>query len=449
MTLASASPWDGEPVAAVEATPAEALPGILAALDGDGRWTWPTPEAQAERLSMLARLAEVLTSERATLVELLIREAGKARADAEAEADLLATKIRITAGAGVARTPPLGDGPILWRARGPAAVIGPANFPLHLLHGLVVPAVAVGAPVLAKPSDRTPGLGAAYAAAIARAGLSRQVAVVQGGAALALALAATPGIQTVAAVGGRAMGAALAQAAAARPEVVLALELGGVNHALVLPDAQPAAAAAILAEGAWKMAGQRCTATRIAHVPRALAEAVLAALVQERERYRPAPTPAGLVGRMIAPALHERFLAAFQTLPPGVHLRAGSRSAAGRCACDPLLLTVDAPGARADPLYREEQFGPALLVDAYDAVDEAVARMRANPDRLAAAVIGGDSATFRALAVRLPYGQVNWNRPTAGARSDLPFGGCGRSGNGRPAAVAACQFFADETVAWG
>jgi len=99
-------------------------------------------------------------------------------------------------------------------------------------------------------------------------------------------------------------------------------------------------------------------------------------------------------------------------------------------------------------LYRDEHFGPALIVDTYDDLDECLARCAANPYRLAASVFTADRARFIACAARLPYGQVNHNRPTAGARSDQPFGGLGASGNGRPAAVAACQIFADETVIW-
>jgi succinylglutamic semialdehyde dehydrogenase len=64
-------------------------------------------------------------------------------------------------------------------------------------------------------------------------------------------------------------------------------------------------------------------------------------------------------------------------------------------------------------------------------------------------VFTADGEAFALLAGRLDYGLVNRNRPTAGARSDLPFGGCGLSGNGRPAALAANAIFADETVVWG
>ena len=121
----------------------------------------------------LERLAQVCASARSRIVELLIAEAGKCRSDAEAEADLLAKKIAVTLGPGLARTPQTVSGneaQMVWRPRGVAAVLGPFNFPLHLLHGLVVPALAVGCPVVAKPSERCPALGALYATLIAEAG---------------------------------------------------------------------------------------------------------------------------------------------------------------------------------------------------------------------------------------------------------------------------------------
>ena len=233
--------------------------------------------------------------------------------------------------------------------------------------------------------------------------------------------------------------------------MVLALELGGVNHALVLPDADPATTATALAEGAWKMAGQRCTATRVAHLPRASLAAWLDRLALARERWLPAATASGACGRMIAPEARHAFQAPYRRLPAGFALVAGrvDRPDPDDCAADPLLILAEEAADPCHPLIGEEHFGPALLVLPYDDPEHAIARAVANPYRLAASVFTSNASRFAATAARLPYGQVNHNRPTAGARSDLPFGGCGLSGNGRPAAVAANAIFADETVVWG
>ena len=389
----------------------------------------------------LERLAQACASARPRIVDLLIAEAGKCRADAEAEADLLAKKIAVTLGPGLARTPLSASGSeaqIIWRPRGVAAVLGPFNFPLHLLHGLVVPALTVGCTVVAKPSERCPALGALYASLIVEAGLDHVCRVVLGGAETARAIIAQPQIATVAAVGGRTTGLALAQALVGRPEVVLALELGGVNHALVCDDADFDGAAAMIAEGAWRMAGQRCTATRIAHVPRTLLAGFLDRLIHERKRWVPDGTPSGVSGTLISSEAVERQRSVWSVRPTGLELIAGdpaARFGLGCCA-DPLLLVARDSVVRTQTLMTEEHFGPALVVDAYDDLDECVARSAANPYRLAESVFTASRERFLALAARLPYGQVNHNRPTAGARSDLPFGGLGRSARIYGAAIS-------------
>ena len=447
--LVSTSPWDGAPV---HDGPADGgLDTVLAR--AAAAWTAEVPPAVIR--ARLEQLSAVLTAHRAEAIALLIREAGKTRADATAEADLLPRKIAISLGAGLARTPLAptpAAGPdlpaIRWRPRGVALCLGPFNFPLHLLHGLVVPALAVGCPVIAKPSERCPALGAWYRERLIEAGLGDRAQVVLGGPDTVRALANSSVVATVAAVGSRRMGLALAALLAPRPEVVLALELGGVNHALVCADADLAQALPALADGAWRMAGQRCTATRIVHVPRSRAEELIAGLRAAQRAWQGDRTPEGILGPLISSGERERFQQVFRPLAQasGWQVLAGTTTGDGAFA-DPLLLAVD-PAGRAAPAYTDEHFGPYLIIDIFDDEAAAVARMRANPLRLSAAVWTADPANFQRLAQRLPYGLVNWNRNTAGARSDLPFGGCGQSGNGRPAAVAAGQIFADETV-WG
>lgn len=449
--LVSHSPWTGTVLGTV---PAADISGCATAvaLMAEAFPAWAADAAR--RRGVLLGFSERLVAARSAIVRLLIDEAGKNHTDAEAEADLLPKKIAISLDAGLARTPQSllasSEPQVYWRPRGVAVVLGPFNFPLHLLHGLVVPALAVGCTVVAKPSERCPLLGALYARLLDDAGLAGVCRVVQGGAEAAQALITQPEIATVAAVGGRATGTALSAALVGRPEVVLALELGGVNPTLVLDDADLAGAATAIADGAWRMAGQRCTATRQVHVPRARHAALIELLIAERERWQPDGTPTGANGSLISATARERIIAAHADAPAALVIRAGEptrRFAESQCI-DPLLVEVRDPAVRQDVLYREELFGPRLLVDAYDDLDECVQRLAANPYRLAASVFTRSREHFLTLAPRLPYGQVNHNRPTAGARSDQPFGGLGQAGNARPAALAAGAIFADESIVW-
>lgn len=447
--LASRSPWDGSVVwsGRTEGSPDQVL--VRAGLAWAGER--PSPLFARERLD---RLAVAITTHRASAIDLLVREAGKVRADAEAEVDLLPRKIALTTGPGLERTPLAADArtlprsisePVIaWRPRGVALCLGPFNFPLHLLHGMVVPALAMGCPVIAKPSERCPALGTWYRDRLREAGFGDEAQVVVGGPTTVRALLRSDLITTVAAVGSRGMGLALARQLAHRPEAVLALELGGVNHALLCADADLTLAVPALADGAWRMAGQRCTATRIVHVPRSLANDVIDRLIAARRTWMPGRTPLSALGPLINAAERERFQAAFREVDPGWQVLDGTLDGDGAFA-EPLLIRVFESG-RTSPRYTTEHFGPHLIIDIYDDEAEAIARMRGNAYRLSAAVWTTDKDRFRRLAPQLPYGLVSWNRNTAGARSDLPFGGCGLSGNGRPAAIAAGQIFADETV---
>lgn len=445
----SRSPWTGDVV--WQGRDDGQLSQVLARAAATWAGTRPTPIATRRKLE---QLAAVIVARRADAIDLLVREAGKVRVDAESEVDLLGRKIALSLGPGLERTPLIADPKrlprnwsepaILWRPRGVALCLGPFNFPLHLLHGLVVPALVAGCPVIAKPSERTPALGCWYRTCLAEAGFGDEAQVVIGGSATARMLARSPVVATVAAVGSRGMGEALSRLLAPRPEVVLALELGGINHALLCADADLDAAVPALADGAFRMAGQRCTATRIVHVPRRRLDEVVDRLIVARRAWLPNRTPLSPCGPLISVEERERFQAAFRATEPGWQVLDGSLDGDGAFAEPVILRSLTA--ARTSPRYRTEHFGPHLIVDVYDDEAEAVQLMRANPYRLSAAVWTADKDRFRALAPQLPYGLVNWNRNTAGARSDLPFGGLGLSGNGRPAAVAAGQIFADETV---
>ena len=94
----------------------------------------------------------------------------------------------------------------------------------------------------------------------------------------------------------------------------------------------------------------------------------------------------------------------------------------------------------------EEVFGPLLLV--YRARDFEHALELANDTRfgLAAGLIADAPELWTAFVDRIRAGVVNWNRPTTGAASTLPFGGTGRSGNHRPSAWYAADYCAYPTA---
>ncbi|HWW27777.1 MAG TPA: aldehyde dehydrogenase family protein, partial [Caulobacter sp.] len=89
-----------------------------------------------------------------------------------------------------------------------------------------------------------------------------------------------------------------------------------------------------------------------------------------------------------------------------------------------------------------EIFAPVLQVRRAGDFDAALAQANATAYGLSAGLICADEALWRRFSMHIRAGVVNWNRPTTGAASAMPFGGLGQSGNHRPSAYYAADYCA-------
>jgi succinylglutamic semialdehyde dehydrogenase len=90
----------------------------------------------------------------------------------------------------------------------------------------------------------------------------------------------------------------------------------------------------------------------------------------------------------------------------------------------------------------EEIFGPLLSVYFVSAIADAIAVANNTAYGLSASIITSDIDEFDNVNQSLRVGLLNWNLPTNGAASTLPFGGVGCSGNFRPSAYYAADYCA-------
>ena len=74
--------------------------------------------------------------------------------------------------------------------------------------------------------------------------------------------------------------------------------------------------------------------------------------------------------------------------------------------------------------------------------DEAIAAANKTAYGLSSGLVSDDEALWDRFWVESRAGIVNWNRPTCGAASNMPFGGPGQSGNLRPSAYYAADYCA-------
>jgi succinylglutamic semialdehyde dehydrogenase len=399
----------------------------------------------ANRLELLRRFGAELKKRESVLVSLLGREVGKPAWEARTEVQALLTKIDITLEEGL----PLVRGFTLengrlecrYRPHGVLGVVGPFNFPLHLSHGHIIPALATGNTVVFKPSEFAPATAQTYAEAALAAGFPPGVFnQVQGRGPEGAALSSHADIDGLLFTGSYETGCRILRANAERPGRMLALELGGKNTAIVLEDAPWEKTLHDVLYSAFVTAGQRCTAISRVVVHRSIAEKFSAEFVQRAAKLS--------IGHPQDPKTFMGPLATF----PGLEKFQGAQVDAEREGVTTLLTSHDAsPGPRGyyvspavhlvpklqerSPYQVCEIFGPDVAIFVADDLDHACAIAESTAFGLAAGVFTTKEQSFEAVAQRLRVGCIAWNAATVGSSSRLPFGGVKHSGNHRPAGL--------------
>ena len=435
-----------------EVAPTDVAAAVDAAVAAAGGWArTPLPE----RIARLRVAQEALAAAKEELARGIALETGKPITEALGEVGAVVAKIDLTSADAerwLAEETNLG-GPhpalVRRRSRGPAAVVGPFNFPLHLGHGANVAHLLAGNPVLFKPSPLAAGVAARYGELMSPAFPPGVFQVVQGGGAEGEQLCLDPRVRSVCFTGSVAVGQKLSVSLAHDFSKDLALELGGSNALLVCADADLDKAATAAAEGACLTAGQRCNATSRVIVERPVAAEFQRRFLAALTAFQPAdPLLATTkLGPVISAAATARFARLLAETPGDWLLRgavvpevAGQRGYYVRPA---VVLREDDGAADA------ECFVPLVSLFIAADLDHAVRLQSASPFGLTASVFTRSEATFRALGERLEVGNLYANLPTTFSPSTLPFGGLRGSGNGRPGGRGFIRFTtAEQAVQW-
>lgn len=320
---------------------------------------------------------------------------------------------------------------------GVCALITPWNWPLNQIAAKVAPALAAGCAMVLKPSEIAPLDAFLLAEVMDEAGVPAGVFnLVNGtGAEVGEYMAGHPGVDMVSFTGSTRAGVLVAKAAAGSVKRVCQ-ELGGKSPNILLDDAplESAVRGGVLA--CFGNAGQSCDAPSRMFVPAARYEEAVEIARETAEGVacrEPFAEEAGADD--IGPVVSERQYDKIQDL-----LAAGVKEGARLVAGGPGRADGFARGWYARPtvfadvrnemrVAREEIFGPAVCLLAYEAEEEALAQANDTPYGLAGYVSSGDAERARRVAGRIRAGNVYVNGAAAGVGA--PFGGYKQSGNGR------------------
>ncbi|OGQ17671.1 MAG: N-succinylglutamate 5-semialdehyde dehydrogenase [Deltaproteobacteria bacterium RIFCSPHIGHO2_02_FULL_40_11] len=405
-----------------------------------------------QRISYFKKLHTEISSQVDALSEVISRETGKPLWEARQEAQALLGKITVTIESSMklvmdhSVADALADIPGRYRfkPRGVMAVIGPFNFPAHLPHGHIVPALLTGNTVVFKPSELTPAVGQVYAEIFHKAGFPKGVFnLVQGEKEIGKRLCMEKNVDGILFTGSYEVGLKIKQETAQHYWKLVALEMGGKNAAIVLEDAPFQKTLYEVVKGAYLTTGQRCSATsRLILLPK-IADQFIEKLHQLSKEIRIGyafEDEPPFMGPLIHQTAMEKYLR-FQ----GIAQREG-----GETIMRGKALELKYPGYYVTPsIYRmfknqtggtylqSEIFGPSLGILIADSLEEAISLSNQTDYGLVTSVFTKDRASYETVFQNSKTGLINWNRSTVGASSKLPFGGMGKSGNGYPTALFA------------
>ncbi|NTV96993.1 MAG: aldehyde dehydrogenase family protein [Thiobacillus sp.] len=331
--------------------------------------------------------------------------------------------------------------------REPVGVVGaiiPWNFPLLMAIWKLAPALAAGCTMILKPAEDTPLTALRLGELVQEAGYPAGVLnVVTGlGHTAGAALAAHTGIHKIAFTGSTEIGKLVGKAAMENM-TRCSLELGGKSPVIVLDDVDPAVAAAGAAQAIFFNQGQVCTAGSRLYVHRSRFDEVVEQLsaIAAGMKMGPGIDPTTQIGPLVSKVQQNRVMDYVNSgYAEGARAAAGGTAGDGPgCFVRPTVLVDVHDNMR---VVREEIFGPVVVAQPFDDLDEIARRANDTPFGLAASIWSNDLSRVHRLIPKIKAGTV-WVNCHNIIENVMPFGGFKQSGIGREAGRSALELYTE------
>lgn len=370
-----------------------------------------------ERAKVLQAMAQSLRDATDELSDLLTREIGKTPKEARDEvvrsADLIDFTIREAAELGnelirseqFPGTKPGRQQTVVRRPLGVVVAIAPFNYPLNLAVSKIAPALIMGNTVVFKPPTQG-SVAASRMVKLWQSVLPKDVLVVVTGRASETgdALVTHPQTAMVAMTGSTAVGQHIAAHTGMIP---LMFELGGNDPAIVLEDADLELAATHITNGAFKYAGQRCTAVKRVYVIESVADRLVELITVKRdESFGSAGDPRQ---HPVGPVISDQQADYLQELLDDAVKIGGSVVVGGTRESRTWEATIVDHIPHTSRLVAEEQFGPILPIVRVANAAEAVRMANDSEYGLQACVFTADLTKADELAGQLAVGGIHLN----------------------------------------
>lgn len=383
------------------------------------------------RADVLEKAAALLTANLPGLIALEVQQTGRAIREMNAQVPSLVRWFKYYAA--LLRTEERAVLPTQGRlhnwvdrvALGVVVQITPFNHPLLIAVKKIAPALAAGNSVVVKPSELTPLTTLRLGELLAQAGVPEGVfSVLPGyGGTTGAALCGHPLVRKVDVTGGTAAGRAIGSIVGGNLAKFTA-ELGGKAPLVVFKEAHVDLAVNGIAFGAFVASGQTCVAATRIIVENSILETVLEKLAMKAEaisRGMGAPTnPDSTMGPLISEkqlknveALVHDAVSGGHATPVfgGVRLRGTSRLddtdfSKGYFYAPTVLTSSSGNSILKTRIWKEEAFGPVVVVVGFDTEDEAVSLANDSEFGLGAAIWTKDLSQAYRVSEQIDAGIV-------------------------------------------
>ena len=390
------------------------------------------------RQQILLRTAEILTSRRDEISDVITAELGISKQDSLYEVGRAFDVFSLTGQLCI-----IDDGEIfscdltphgkqrrIYTQRDPLKAISaitPFNHPMNMVAHKVAPAIATNNCMVCKPTEVTPLTALLLADVLYEAGLPPEMFSVVTGwpGEIGEEMITNANIELVTFTGGVPVGKHIANHAGYRRTV---LELGGNSSLIVMEDADLQKAAVMAVQGATKNSGQRCTAVKRVLCVESVADefAPLVAKEAQKIRYGDPMSPDTDMGTVVNESAAQLFETRVNAaLSQGAALLYGNKRL-GALYSPTVLDHVP----RDAELVVEETFGPPVPIIRVKDIDDAIAVDNGTAFGLSTGVCTNRWDYITRFVSELKTGTVNiWEVP--GYRIEMsPFGGVKDSGLG-------------------